>query len=331
MFNKVCLLIFLHLYLLMSPSSAFAEGITIIMAPEARVEGAFITLGQLAEVIGDDAPWVNSLRQLKLGSTPAPGSSMVLTKEILNMRLAATGSNFSGIVWQMPEAVTVTTRSQSISGQVLLDEATVAIEKRAGRSINSGEISIASFGRVQDMVIPRGDIVLTSTLPNGIHYNIPTTIMIAVSVNGQVISKINLRLDVKLYQKVAVATNQIIAGEILTVDKLRYERMDTGHLGLGYFTDINKVQGLMARHSLSPGMVVTESMLNKPILIKRGNIVNIVARIGSMEVTTAGQALQDGNQGQLIRVQNTNSKKIISAKVLDESTVQVLTYKSNGV
>jgi len=49
-----------------------------------------------------------------------------------------------------------------------------------------------------------------------------------------------------------------------------------------------------------------------------------------MEVTSAGQALQDGIEGQLIRVQNINSTKVISAKVIDGTTVQVLTYRSNG-
>ena len=110
---------------------------------------------------------------------------------------------------------------------------------------------------------------------------------------------------------------------------LRSERMDIGKLGAGYYTDLNKVVGLASRRSLKPGMVLIDSMLVKPVLVKRGAAVNIVARIGSLEVTALGQAMQDGTQGQLIKVQNVNSAKFISARVLDGTTVQVLTYKSN--
>ena len=329
MLHKVCLLILLHMFLLMG--STFAEGITIIMAPEISIEGTVMTLGQVADISGDDDALITKLRQLKLGNAPIPGSSVVLTKELLAMRLGSIDSTINGIVWQMPDAVTVTTRSQSIQGQALVNKAITAIEERSGHSTRSGDFTITPIGNVRDLVIPMGDIVLTSDIPYGLHYNVPTVVRIIVNVNGQVVSKINLRLDVKLYQQVAVSGAQIYPSEIVTTDKLRYERMDIGRLGVGYFTDINKVQGLMARRLLTPGMVVTESLLTKPMLIKRGSVVTITARIGEMEVTATGQAMQDGHEGDLIRVQNINSTKIISAKVLDASTVQVLTYKNNGV
>lgn len=328
MFNKVWMLILLQLWLLIA--AANAEGITIVMSPEVRVEGAFITLGQLADISGDDMTRVSSLRQLKLGSAAAPGSSIVLTKELLGMRLAATGSDFRDIEWKIPDTVKVTTDFQVISGQALIDKAIVDLEGQAGLRASSGDLRITPIGSVQDIIVPRGQIVLTSYLPYGIRYNTPTTAQITIHVNNQVFTKINLKFNSKLYRQVAVATSQIAPGEILTTDKLRYERMDTGRLGTGYFTDMNKVLGLVTKRSLTPGMVVTDGMVNKPVLIKRGSLVNIVARIGSMEVTAAGQAMQNGHEGELIRVQNINSKKIISAKVLDEGTVQVLTYKNNG-
>lgn len=318
----------LQLWLLIAPANA--EGIKIVIYPEVHVEEAFITLGQLADISGDDVTRVSSLRQLKLGSAAAPGSSIVLTKELMGMRLAATGSDFSNIEWAIPDAVKVTTRSQMISGQALIEKAVVAIKDQAGLRA-SGDLSIVSIGSVQDVITPLGQSVLTSSLPYGIRYNTPTTVQMTIHVNGQVFTKTSLKFEVKLYRQVAVATNPISSGEILTIDKLRYERMDTGRLGPGYFTDIDKVLGLVTRRSLTPGMVVTDAMVNKSVLIKRDSVVNIIARIGSMEVTAAGRAMQDGSEGQLVRVQNINSTKIISAKVLDASTVQVLTYTNNGV
>jgi flagella basal body P-ring formation protein FlgA len=69
-------------------------------------------------------------------------------------------------------------------------------------------------------------------------------------------------------------------------------------------------------------------MVNKPVLIKRGSMVILIALVGSMEVTASGQAMQDGYEGQLIRVKNVNSNKIVLGKVIEENKVQVLTHKS---
>jgi len=326
MLYRVYFLMLLQMCLLVS--STFAAGITIVMTPEVSIDGAFMTLGQLADISGDDDIVIKKMQQFQVGNAPLPGKSVVLTKELLIMRLGNIGANLNDIVWQMPETVTVTTRSQSIRGQILLDKAITAIEERAGRSVSSGELSIAPIGSVQDAIIPTGDIVLTSDFPYGIRYNSPTAITIAVHVNGQIVSKINLRFEVKLYQQVVVTMSQISPGELFTTDNLRYMRMDIGRLGLGFFTDKSKLQELIARRLLAPGIVVTEAMVKKPVLIHRGSMVTILARIGSMEVIATGQAMQDGSEGQLIRVQNINSNKIILGKVVDGSTVQVLSYKS---
>lgn len=328
MLNKICLLIMMQLWLIVG--AAFAAGITIVVAPQAKVEGPVITLGQIAEISGDDSEWIKSLGQIKLGSTPTLGSSVVLTNELFHTRLAATGSDFSGIVWKIPETITLTTVSQSISRQTLIDKAILAIRHETNQKLDDNDISITPIGIVQDVIAPLGKIDLTAYLLYGVRYNMPTNIMISVNVDGQAFTKVPLKFDVKRYGQVVVSATEISRAEVLSPQNLRYERMDLGRLGAGYFTDTTKIFGLTARRALNPGMIITNSAVVKPVVIKQGATVNILARVGSMEVTSAGQALQDGIEGQLIRVQNINSTKIISAKVIDGTTVQVLTYRSNG-
>ncbi len=125
-----------------------------------------------------------------------------------------------------------------------------------------------------------------------------------------------------------MAARQVNAREIFTEDDLRYERMDTGQIAAGFITDKNKILGLMARRLITPGMVISDSMVNKPVIVKRGNMVTLTAFIGTIEVITSGQALQDGYENQLIRVKNISSNRIVLGKVIEENKVQVLTYKS---
>lgn len=328
MLNKICLLVLLQLWLVINPS--YAQGIRIVVSPAAKVVGPLITLGELAQISGDDVLWIKSLGQLKLGSAPSLGKSLVFTKELLNMRLAAAGSDFSGILWEIPDSVTVTTSSQSVSGQTLIDKAMATVKEQVGLREGSGDSVIALIGSVQELILPVGKVELTTGMPSGVHYNIPTVVMVTVDIDGQAVTKVPVRFAVKQYGQVVVTAGQLRATETFSTGNLRYERMDIGKMGSGYFTDMKKILGQVSRRSLMPGMVLTDSMVVKPVLVKRGGAVNIIACIGSMEVVTMGQAMQDGIEGQLIRVKNINSTKIISAKVLDEATVQVVTYQSKG-
>jgi len=328
MSKKVWLLILL---LQFCCSSVFAEGIVVTISEQAKVDGTIITLGQLAEISGGDAEQMQNLRQLKLGASPLPGSSFVLTKDIINMRLGAAGANFSGITWQIPNSVTVIGNSQIVSGQTLIDKAVAAIKSQVGSDAGIDNLTISSIGQVKDIVAPLGNLVFSTSLPYGVRYNTITTVNVDVNVNERGFAKVGLKFDVNLYSQVVVAAREINARELFTDDGLRYERMDIGHLPAGFVTDKNKILGLMARRQITPGMVMTNSIIIKPVLIKRGSVVNLIALTGNMEVTAPGIAMQDGYEGQLIRIKNSNSNKIVLGKVIDENKVQVLTYKSAAI
>ncbi|EIW15958.1 MULTISPECIES: flagellar basal body P-ring formation chaperone FlgA [Pelosinus] len=326
MSKKVCLLILFQICVLIT--SAFAEGTRVVIDEQVRVNGAAISLGQVAKISGDDEKINQELRQLKIGDAPAPGSSFVLTKEIITMRLAAAGIDLASVMWSIPDRVTVIGDSQVISAQTLIDKGINAIRDQVGPNVKYDDLHIFYVGREQEVTAPVGTVALAASLPYGIRYNTPTTIIISVSVDGQAVTKVSLRFKVNLYRQVTVAARQVNAREIFTEDDLRYERMDTGQIAAGFITDKNKILGLMARRLITPGMVISDSMVNKPVIVKRGNMVTLTAFIGTIEVITSGQALQDGYENQLIRVKNISSNKIVFGKVIEENKVQVLTYKS---
>ncbi|MEG6585103.1 flagellar basal body P-ring formation chaperone FlgA [Dendrosporobacter sp. 1207_IL3150] len=320
----ICFVVALSLYI--NFPLVYAEAITVTVTEHATVRGPLITLGELAEISGEDSSRVQALQQTKLGSAPTPGGSIKLTSDILGMRLAAAGTNYAGITWHIPLSVRVTTGSQVISGQILVDEAISAIRNKVGSAIASSDLSVTPINELQDVLIPLGQISLNIELPYGIRYNAPTIARISISTDGTLYTRLNSSFEVKQYGKVVVAAKPISRNQVLAAEDLRYERTDIGRLNAGYFTNTEKVAGMQVRRPIVPGELISETMLAKPIIVKRGSIINILARIGDIEVKAAGQAQQDGSQGQIIRVQNTNSKKSVSARVLDEGTAQVVTF-----
>lgn len=226
-----------------------------------------------------------------------------------------------------PQIVYAAEGTQIVSANTLINTAAVIIRQRAGVAAESDDLSVNVLNSPQAVTAPEGDLSVGVDLPYGVRYNAPTTANVTVSVNGRVIAITTLKFETKMYKQVLVAGRSISSGEALTIDSLRYERMDIGRLMSGYYTDANKVLGLITRRAITPGLAINQYMIEKPIIIKRGSSVTLVARIGGLEVTAAGQALQDGYEGKIIPIQNLSSRKIVSAKVLDENSVQVLTFK----
>lgn len=209
---------------------------------------------------------------------------------------------------------------QQISKAQLLEQANDKIAEQLGAE----DYETQPPPNIPDNItVPAGDITIRAEIPYGIRYNTPTLVNLIITSSQGYNSTISLSFIIRKYEKVVVAARDIAVNESLHSGNLRYERRNISNLAQGYKTDITQVYRLVAKQRLTAGTVINNYMLRKPIVIKRGQMINIIARVGNLEVGALGQAMQNGYSGQLIRVRNLASKKIIVAKVIDRATVMV--------
>ena len=152
---KRCILL-LSAYLLIMTGAACAAGVTITVAGQAKIGGPFVLLGDIAEIKSNDGLETASWRSLQLAAAPPPGMSQVWTQSYLGARLAATGADFSGVVWQVPEQITLTSNAQTVRGAILAQKALESLRSQVGQ--NSEEIEIALLGDVPDLIVPPGAV-----------------------------------------------------------------------------------------------------------------------------------------------------------------------------
>ena len=171
--------------------------------------------------------------------------------------------------------------------------------------------------------VPEGEVQLQVDLLYGLRYNAPTVARVVVMQDMQKVGQTILRLDARQYQEVVVAARMLPGKTLLQPGDLKKLRLETGRLPNGFLLDSSKALGQQLQRPLRSGEVLMDSMLLQPIAMHRGASVTIQVRQGDMIVSAAGEALQDGSVGQRIRVQNLVSKRIVTAKVIDEATVEV--------
>lgn len=126
---------------------------------------------------------------------------------------------------------------------------------------------------------------------------------------------------VALDAEVLVSAGPIAAGKALTAADVRPERRDVTQMADAIGTSEDAV-GQSSRRALREGQVLQARLLNKAVLVKRGAAVRIVARHGGVSVQNAGESLQAGSLGDIVRVRNTASGKTLSARVVDEGVVE---------
>lgn len=130
---------------------------------------------------------------------------------------------------------------------------------------------------------------------------------------------------VQLFKPVAVSSRSLTRGTPISAADIKMVRYDLATLKLGYIDDSRHIVGMVAKQHIAAGSVVTPHMVEAPRLVRRGEQVTIVARSAGIEIQATGTALADGAQGDLIKVRNSSSRKIVEAVVTDPGVVSVRT------
>jgi flagella basal body P-ring formation protein FlgA len=120
--------------------------------------------------------------------------------------------------------------------------------------------------------------------------------------------------------RIAVMANDLPAGKVLSDEDLLLERHDVSSVA-DSITDPQDAVGMSAKRALRGGEVLRKNLLMASTLVKRGEPVRIVARHEQIEVSMAGDALDTGARGDMVRVRNANGT-VIRARVTGAGTVE---------
>jgi flagellar basal body P-ring formation protein FlgA len=125
----------------------------------------------------------------------------------------------------------------------------------------------------------------------------------------------------QLSAEILITAIALPAGHALVETDLLRERRELASLG-DAVSDADAVIGLSPRGSLRAGQPLQKRQLVEAMLVKRGERLRIVARHGAIEVQAPGEALEAGALGATIRVRNSNTGRVIGARVTAAGVVE---------
>lgn len=185
-----------------------------------------------------------------------------------------------------------------------------------------------------DVHIKHIDINRNLTLPEGpLDYEVVAprqwegwgTVYLAVLVRqgDHLVSNTSMRVEVEALADMVVTLRQLDHGTIISREDVAVQKRDVANVSGKFAGNIDEIVGKQVRTTIRANSVVRTDLVEKVPLVKAGQMVTIVAENEVMKVSVAGKARSSGAEGDVIMVQNLNSQKVISARVVNSTTVQV--------
>jgi len=130
-------------------------------------------------------------------------------------------------------------------------------------------------------------------------------------------------VHVRAWGQAVVAAANLAPGARLTASDMTLARVDVFATNGAYFTDPAQAEGKILRANIRAGAPILASLLDLPVLVRRGQSVLLSLSDASMNIKTNVVAMEDGREGDSILIENPDSKKTMRATVSDAGTVVI--------
>ena len=175
-----------------------------------------------------------------------------------------------------------------------------------------------------DVSVPNGIIDIKVTVPSGtVNYIGVTPVKARVSIGGRMYRDVNFVLSVRIYDYVVIANHDLRIEVPVNESDFRLAEIPVDGRG-DYIKDIQEIRGLVPQRMIRAGSPVSINYFRQPVVVNNGLPVKIILRYKGIEISAKGIAMTRGRIGEVIKVKNESSQKIISAKVIDAGTVEVV-------
>ncbi len=122
---------------------------------------------------------------------------------------------------------------------------------------------------------------------------------------------------------VVFSSRALTRGALLNEEDLEIQQVPLNKLPIGYLSDPSQVTNFELIRPLNVGTPITLSAVRRRVIVQQGQEVIIKAQIAGLQVRIAGEALKNGQSGDLIPVRNIRSGRVVQATIMNKGTVSV--------
>jgi flagella basal body P-ring formation protein FlgA len=147
----------------------------------------------------------------------------------------------------------------------------------------------------------------------------------ALTITAEGMNPIDTRVGGRVEQVVLapLTLTRLAADTVLRAEDVRVSRVRAAQLQNEVARSLDQVVGMQLRHPVAAGQPLRLAELMRPPLVQRGTTVRIELSVPGLAVSGQAVALDDGAEGEKVRVQNPTSRALLFAEVIGPGQVRI--------
>ena len=302
-------------------ASPVAKRVTVIAHNEVSVAKDIILLVDLAQIQGQDDQLVNQLAGIEIARAPLPGKNREIGLDDIRLRLRQHHIDPDEIAFQFERPVTVQRDQMELS--------TGFIEKSVRKYLTdhlpwpAHDTVIKNIRFSGPVRLPAGKLNFRIEAPKQTDYLGSVSLSLWFYINDRFEKRVSVSAQIEVFSDVVTAKKPIGKYEIIQKQDVDLIRKELSRLSNRPALSIDDVVGKRALHPIYPQTVIGTDDVELPLVVRRGDMVKIIAESVGFRVTARGMVKESGRVGERVQVINIDSQKTLHARVLDKRTVKI--------
>jgi len=298
--------------------AASAGAIKLYLLREVNITDESMQLGDIAILRGSSED-IAKASGVTLGKFSVPGQKITINRRTILIRLAANKIPSTNVSFSGAKEVKVGRKELIISANDITAKASEFLKKN---KTNSTVASYELMRNCRKVILPaqKGEITLAACL-NKRGSALQVIVDVDVMLDGKKMGTNQVAYRPMYNRRLVVATADLPVGTVLSNENIKVETITSKYPEpKGFKLPV----GLVAKRDIKSGQQIRNSLVMQPkpeILIKRNALVVIKIDTPAILLTVKGKALGEGGFGEMIKVKNIDSNKIIICKVNYDGTV----------
>ncbi|WP_457624720.1 flagellar basal body P-ring formation chaperone FlgA [Persephonella sp.] len=287
-----------------------ASGKTVLqLKKEVTVEKSRVSLSDIAVIRSDSDSFADYLGNLTVRKGLKPGDSFTITKKQIENLLKKNYVNVSEILINGEKTV-VRRKIIKLGPQEIEKRVRVFLKERYP-DIKVDEVRFS----YREKIFPAPYRLVLDERSKTSSYIYLTGRVIS---GGKIVDRINISVRYRQFADVVFAKRDILKGETITIEDVIVRKTEKK---AGYITDIKSVIGARAKTNIPSGKPLKVSMVEPDYPVKKRSYVKVIYDRNGIKIEITGIALENGLKGQVIKVKNPSTGKVLSCRVLGKDTV----------
>ena len=331
--------------LLLAAASAPAgeENLVVKLRAEGVAAGAFVRLGEAAELSGARAAEAG---EVLLGRAPDAGQIRLIGRQLVEERLREEGFPAESFALGGAEVVAVHAAAAPApapapavktsagatgpaeAGDQLKAQAAEWLRAELAKSLNlpiedveAVVVSCRTTNLARDAA--KRDVQVKWLAGQPRLGRVRVEILLSAGGGGSEAGRLEVVADLAASRTVLVAARDLAVGERLGAEAIRAERVRLADSGTDYLTDERQLAGMVAVRAVKKGAPLAARQLAREVLVHRGQPVTVVAEADGLRLSQAGVARGDGALGDMVIVERLGSRAQLAGRVAGPGTVKV--------